>query len=596
MISTRFPSQPLARRLAATLAVACGLFAALPAAATLTDLSQAPLASSASGIVKPNVSFVLDSSGSMAWTHAPDESQPFFDNVGYKSSQCNSIYYRPDILYVPPKHADGTDFPNSSFTGAWKDGFNTANGTTNLQSSFFAYDNTTSNGSGTDTAQAAYYYNYLGSATPNYQNQNSQFYKECSLNESTVPYATITFSGGNSTAVNSITVNGTNIMAASTTASTSSSTLASLTAAQITASGYSATASGSTVTINGPVSVAGVVPVITTTPPLPTATVTFSGSNTSTTTGITVNGTQIMSGATAATGSTTTMASSVASKISAGGYSATSSNSVVTITGPATAVGFVPAVTIAAGAATATITVAGSNNTTVSLITVNGVTISSGTSSSSNKSNTVASNVAAIITKAGFSATASGSVITVTGPLSAVGFPPVVTRGSGTMTFTTSNFTASGAMTSSSTTFTHSTAMSVAVQAFSPFQKVIVSATSGPSSSDERQNFANWFSYYRTRILMMKSGAGRAFVEHRLELSRGLHDHPGHAEQQHQRPALPARSPTSTRPRRTPSIRSSMRKTRTTRRPSRSRFRMRGATSPARWARTRSSTPASRTS
>ena len=45
----------------------------------------------------------------------------------------------------------------------------------------------------------------------------------------------------------------------------------------------------------------------------------------------------------------------------------------------------------------------------------------------------------------------------------------------------------------------------------SVFQKVLVSATSGPNSTDERQNYANWFSYYRTRLNMMKTGAGLAF-------------------------------------------------------------------------------------
>jgi type IV pilus assembly protein PilY1 len=45
-----------------------------------------------------------------------------------------------------------------------------------------------------------------------------------------------------------------------------------------------------------------------------------------------------------------------------------------------------------------------------------------------------------------------------------------------------------------------------------PFTKVTVSATSGPAGrADERQNFANWYSYYRTRINMMKSGLGSAF-------------------------------------------------------------------------------------
>ena len=41
--------------------------------------------------------------------------------------------------------------------------------------------------------------------------------------------------------------------------------------------------------------------------------------------------------------------------------------------------------------------------------------------------------------------------------------------------------------------------------------KVIVSSTSGPGNSDERQNFANWFSYHRTRILTMKTAVGLAF-------------------------------------------------------------------------------------
>ncbi len=43
--------------------------------------------------------------------------------------------------------------------------------------------------------------------------------------------------------------------------------------------------------------------------------------------------------------------------------------------------------------------------------------------------------------------------------------------------------------------------------------KVRVSATSGPGSTDERQNFANWYTYYRIRIYMMKAAASRAFVQ-----------------------------------------------------------------------------------
>ncbi len=45
------------------------------------------------------------------------------------------------------------------------------------------------------------------------------------------------------------------------------------------------------------------------------------------------------------------------------------------------------------------------------------------------------------------------------------------------------------------------------------WRKVIVGAASGPNGSDERQNFANWFSYYRTRMLMMKTIVGRSFAQ-----------------------------------------------------------------------------------
>ncbi len=43
--------------------------------------------------------------------------------------------------------------------------------------------------------------------------------------------------------------------------------------------------------------------------------------------------------------------------------------------------------------------------------------------------------------------------------------------------------------------------------------RVQVGQRSGPGNRDERQNFANWFSYYRTRILTMKTAVGRAFAQ-----------------------------------------------------------------------------------
>ncbi|TCS72714.1 type IV pilus assembly protein PilY1 [Sulfuritortus calidifontis] len=44
------------------------------------------------------------------------------------------------------------------------------------------------------------------------------------------------------------------------------------------------------------------------------------------------------------------------------------------------------------------------------------------------------------------------------------------------------------------------------------YEKVTVSATSGPGGTDERQNFANWYSFYRTRSLMTVTAASRAFA------------------------------------------------------------------------------------
>ncbi len=45
----------------------------------------------------------------------------------------------------------------------------------------------------------------------------------------------------------------------------------------------------------------------------------------------------------------------------------------------------------------------------------------------------------------------------------------------------------------------------------SVFTEKIVSSTSGPGSTDERQNYANWLAYYQTRMDMMKAGVSIAF-------------------------------------------------------------------------------------
>ena len=162
-----------------------------------TDLATAPLITSAPQTVLPNVMFIMDDSGSMSWTHMPDDVTEFArtdgaEAYGYRSSQCNGVYYNPTIVYSAPVRADGTSYPDSSFTVAWINGYDQGLGTINLSSSFYAYadgsggrENTLANSgmSGTDTVQAAYYYTYSGSQTTaaakRYLDSSSDFYSEC---------------------------------------------------------------------------------------------------------------------------------------------------------------------------------------------------------------------------------------------------------------------------------------------------------------------------------------------------------------------------------------------------------------------------------
>src|SRR5262245_8504123 len=82
-------------------AMACGLALAASVQGAQTDLSSLPLITSAPQVVKPNLMFILDDSGSMAMTHMPDTAAYFGrDNsgnakYGYSSAQCNGVYYNP---------------------------------------------------------------------------------------------------------------------------------------------------------------------------------------------------------------------------------------------------------------------------------------------------------------------------------------------------------------------------------------------------------------------------------------------------------------------------------------------------------------------
>ncbi len=101
-------------------------FAMTTVNAALTDIASAPMATTASAVVKPNLMFVLDDSGSMDRDHMPDsvDDDPACKDTGsnlqdcnfadppYNSAQFNGIHYNPAITYTPAVNYDGTSRTN----------------------------------------------------------------------------------------------------------------------------------------------------------------------------------------------------------------------------------------------------------------------------------------------------------------------------------------------------------------------------------------------------------------------------------------------------------------------------------------------------
>ncbi|HEY8100131.1 MAG TPA: PilC/PilY family type IV pilus protein [Burkholderiaceae bacterium] len=279
---------PVIRYQLLSLVLAMGFALPLPALAASVSLATAPLATATNTVIKPNVLFVLDDSGSMTWTYLPDAADNFRGDYGYHSSHCNAIYYNPAITYLPPLDANKVAYADASFTAAKDNGFDSATTARDLNTQFIAnrfvpdaanttYSSYGSYSGGTSLGPyRAFYYAYSGTqTTPNFANTGSTFYTECNTaigsatsvfskrtlsgNETT----TITVSGSNSTSVSHITVNGVELMSGTSTANATASTVAANIAAKITMNGFTASASGTTITITGPTSAANYTPVIT---------------------------------------------------------------------------------------------------------------------------------------------------------------------------------------------------------------------------------------------------------------------------------------------------------------------------------------------
>jgi type IV pilus assembly protein PilY1 len=173
------------RRLAATICAAAlaSLAPLSPARAEVADLSTVPLANSPSDAVLPNLMYILDDSGSMAWNYMPDQifrtssglifynckvcttgsckgpggstsgngwqcgndsSNPntastnaptLYGEAPFYAPAFNKIWYNPDITYTPGVNASGTSMPNSNPLAA-SDDYYLGGGTTNVATGF----------------------------------------------------------------------------------------------------------------------------------------------------------------------------------------------------------------------------------------------------------------------------------------------------------------------------------------------------------------------------------------------------------------------------------------------------------------------------
>ena len=135
-----------------------------------TDISDTPVVTT-SVLAKPNIMLLMDASKSMRFTHAPDQLEgtglPAPQPIGYRASQCNSIYYNPTKTYRLPLDASGAALPMPGFDAAPYDYYSSDTSTVNLNSGFRAFDHNTrarTSSDADDVAQRAYYYVYTGTA------------------------------------------------------------------------------------------------------------------------------------------------------------------------------------------------------------------------------------------------------------------------------------------------------------------------------------------------------------------------------------------------------------------------------------------------
>lgn len=149
--------------------------------AAVTDIANAPLFTSSVSNVKSNIMFIFDDSGSMDGEDLPDDVPSNSGKYAQKTYQCNGVAFNPAITYVVPIKADGTYYPNASFTAAKDNGFSTSNTTISLNNNnayYFRYSG----------SQPALQYSYDSSSN---LITTSTFYRECNSNVYSSPGSSV---------------------------------------------------------------------------------------------------------------------------------------------------------------------------------------------------------------------------------------------------------------------------------------------------------------------------------------------------------------------------------------------------------------------
>ena len=134
----------------------------------------------------PNITLMLDDSGSMTWDFMPDIcylngvncNNGTINNDAMVDASNNGVYYNPTITYIPPVKADGTSYPNANgLTSAWYDGFHSSNGSVDLTSYNGSYDTGYVNYSfSTSNTQTASYSNVSSTTCQKYYNSQPGAY------------------------------------------------------------------------------------------------------------------------------------------------------------------------------------------------------------------------------------------------------------------------------------------------------------------------------------------------------------------------------------------------------------------------------------